>query len=282
MGETTFIGDFKRAFLTGLAALFPILITVFLLIWFYHQLDRTIGSAVNSLCQQVIVARPALFETVFPNAPPEVVDDPDTRKEYARDNFPGFVGVSIGILGALVLVYLTGVILRSYGGGRIVGGVDGFFARFPVIRAIYPHARQMGDFLLGTPRNRRFLHVVAVEYPRRGAYSVGFLTGTGIKDIAEKTGRDVVTVFIPTSPAPLTGYVVVLPRDEVMEIDMSVEEAFRFCMSAGMVATAKQRPGEVIEVDRAANASALLTPTAEPGMVESTAGKLSKEEMEDQ
>ena len=282
MGETTFIGDFKRAFLTGLAALFPILITVFLLSWLYQQLDRTIGTAVNGLCQQVIVARPALFETVFPDAPPEVIADSDTRKAYSAKNFPRFVGVSIGILGALVLIYLTGVMLRSYVGARIVGRVDRFFERFPLIKAIYPHARQVGDFLFGTQRTRRFRRVVAVEYPRRGAYTVGFLTGTGMKDIEEKTGRDMVTVFIPTSPAPLTGYVVVVPRDEVTEIDMSVEEAFGFCMSAGMLATARQRPGEVIGADHAANASALLAPTAEQDMAESTAGKLPKEEMEGQ
>ena len=282
MADTTFIGDFKRALLTGLAALFPILITVFLLSWLYQQLDRTIGAAVNGICQRVIVASPGLFETVFPGAAAEVVDDAGARGGYAADNFPGFVGVSIGILGALVLIYLVGVLLRSYIGKRIVGVVDRFFERFPVIKAIYPHARQVGEFLFGGQRRSRFRRAVAVEYPRKGAYTVGFLTGEGMKDIEEKAGRDFVTVFIPTSPLPLTGFVVVVPREEVTEIDMSVEETFRFCMSAGMVATAKQRPGEANGVERAEQPPAAAATKPQQGMLDGQASTLAKEEREDQ
>ena len=242
MSETTFIGDFKRAFLTGLAALFPILITVFLLSWLYQQLDRTIGVAVNGACRQVIASRPRLFETAFPGAPREVVADPEARAAYAEECFPGFVGVSIGILGALVIIYLIGVFLRGYVGGKAMGVVHRFFERFPVIKAIYPHARQVAEFLFGAQRGGRFRRVVAVPYPRQGIYTVGFLTGGGLKDLEAKTGKDLVTVFVPTSPAPLTGFVIAVPREDVTEMDMSVEETFRFCMSAGMVAPARQRP----------------------------------------
>ena len=142
----------------------------------------------------------------------------------------------------MVLIYLVGVLLRSYIGKRIVGVVDRFFERFPVIKTVYPHARQVADVLFGAHKRPRFRHVVAVQYPRRGVYTVGFLTGEGLKDIAQKVGQEFVTVFIPTSPTPLTGFVIIVPRHEVMTLQMSVEEAFLLCMTAGMVVGGRQRP----------------------------------------
>ncbi len=241
MARRRFISGFRRTFLTGLAALFPILITVFLLSWLYGQIDRTVGRRVNGVCRSVLVNHTALFKTVFPGAPPDVLEDPERRKEYAEEKFPGFVGVSIGILLALVIVYLIGFLLRSYLGARLMDAVDRFFERFPVIKAIYPHARQVANFLFG-PRDRvGFRRVVAVQYPRHGIYAIGFRTGEGLRDVQQKAGQDLVAVFIPTSPAPVTGFVILVPRDEVMDLEMSVEEALRFCMTAGMVAAPNQR-----------------------------------------
>ncbi len=252
MAETTFISDFRRNFLAGLAALFPILITVFLLSWLYGQIDRTIGRKINGLCREIVVKRPPLFKMVFPRAPEEVVEEFESRGEYAQEHFPGFVGVSIGILAMLVCAYLIGFALRGYVGRRVVSAVDRFFLRFPFIKAIYPHARQVADLLFGEHRPSRFRRVVAVQYPRLGVYSLGFLTGTGLKDVEQDAQQYLVTVFIPTSPTPLTGFVIVVPRHDIIELDMSVEEAFRFCMTAGLVATDKQRPGQA---DRDADVS---------------------------
>ena len=281
MAKITFTGDFRRTFLTGLAALFPILITVFLLTWLYKQLDRTIGSAVNSICREVIAKNPALFETVFPGASQAVVADLAASRDYALEHFPRFVGVSIGILAALVIVYLIGVLLRSYVGARIVRAVDRFFEAFPVIKAIYPYARRVADFLFGAQRGAGFRRVVVIQYPRKGVYTVGFLTGEGLKDIEESAERDLVTVFIPTSPTPLTGFVVVVPRDEVTEIDMSVEEAFRFCMTAGMVATVRQRPGEENELGRTERPAVQAGTSRGRGLRESATDTLAKEEHTD-
>jgi len=250
MTERTFISDFKRNFLTGFAALFPILITVFLLSWLYVQLDKTVGRQVNVVCRKILVNRPGLFEAAFPGASDEVVRDPALRAEYAAENFPGFVGVWIGILVALVVVYLVGLALRSYLGSRLMLLVDRFFERFPVVKAIYPHARQVADVLFGPGRRVGFRDVVAVQYPRRGVYSVGFRTGEGLKDVEDSAGEDLVAVFIPTSPTPLTGFVILVPPQDVTDLDMSVDEAFRFCMTAGMVAGPKQRKLAHGDVDR--------------------------------
>ena len=229
--------------LTGLAALFPILITVFLLSWLYGQLDRTIGAQVNGALKRIAVKRPGVFRLFYPEAEPEEGRTADQRADYVKEKgeFPRYVGTSIGILGALILVYVLGVFLRGYIGSRIISSVDRFFERFPVIKAIYPHARQVGDFLFGSRSGPAFNHVVAVEYPRRGTYTVGFRTGSGLKDGQERSGEDLVAVLIPPSPTPVTGFVVLVPREEVIELDMSMEEAFRFFMTAGMVAGPGQR-----------------------------------------
>jgi len=243
MTQDGFVNDFKRNFLTGLAALFPILITFFLLSWFYGQIDQSIGTRVNRICRRLIVSSAGLFEKVFPGASQDIVQDRERRAEYVRQHFPRSLGVAIGILGVVVIVYLIGKSIRGYVGGRIIRAVDRFFERFPVIKAIYPHARHVADLLFGQSRGRQFRHVVAVQYPRRGLYTVGFLTGDGLLDIEQAAGRSLVTVFVPTSPTPLTGFVIVVPRDEVLEMNMSVDEAFRYCITAGMLASDSQRPG---------------------------------------
>ncbi|MFW5923230.1 MAG: DUF502 domain-containing protein [Planctomycetota bacterium] len=232
---------FRRTFLTGVAALFPILITVFLLSWLYAQLDRTIGHNVNSVCRRVLVERRDLFEMVFPSAGEEVAGNEEARLEYAEENFPGFVGLSIGIVGVLLVVYGIGLIVRGYVGARLVSRVDGFFERFPVIKSIYPHARQVADFLFGSHNRLGFRRVVSVQYPRRGIYTMGFLTGDGLKEIQENAGQNLVSVFIPTSPAPMTGFVIQVPEGEVQELDMGIEQAVRFCVTAGMVSDPRQR-----------------------------------------
>ena len=246
MTQDGFVSDFKRNFFTGIAALFPILITVFLLSWLYWQIDQTIGTRVNGICKRVIVGNQGIFQRAFPSAGGEVAGDRERRAQYADEHFPRFLGAAMGLLGAAVIVYVIGKSIRGYVGGRVMGAVDRFFERFPVIKAIYPHARHVADVLFGQARGRQFRQVVAVQYPRKGLYTVGFLTGTGLKDIEHLVGRDLVTVFIPTSPTPLTGFVIVVPRDEVLELNMTVDEAFRFCITAGMVVSEGQRPKQKV------------------------------------
>jgi uncharacterized membrane protein len=247
MAETGFADDFKRNFLTGVAALFPILIVVILFSWLYRQLDATIGKGANVVCYEVLARTPAAFEVAFPKAPERVLNDVGARRRYARSHFPRAVGVVVALCVTVLAVYLFGSFLRGYVGRRIMHVVDRFFERFPVIRAIYPHARQVADVLFGQSRQGRFNHVVAVEYPRRGAYSLGFMTGEGLGQLVQATGEeDLATVFVPTSPTPLTGFIIVVPRREVVELNMSVDEAFRYCVTAGMLVSGgqelRQRP----------------------------------------
>jgi uncharacterized membrane protein len=90
-----------------------------------------------------------------------------------------------------------------------------------------------------------FTRVVAVEYPRKGVWSIGLVTGTGLKKIEENVEKEFLTVFIATTPSPLTGFLVIVPKDEVMDLDMPIEEAFQFIISAGVITPgAKVSPKE--------------------------------------
>ncbi|MHC4592064.1 MAG: DUF502 domain-containing protein [Planctomycetota bacterium] len=239
MAKTGFADDFKRNFLTGIAALFPILITLFLFTWVYRQADRTIGRQANAVCREVLVWNPALFRAFFRAAPEQVTLTVEGRRAYTKQYFPRAVGSVVGLAGAIIAVYIIGRLLRGYIGRRVMRAVDRLFERFPVIKSVYPHARQVGDFIFGQSERRRFSGVVAVEYPRRGVYSVGFMTGDALPGMGEQAGRDLVTVFIPTSPTPVTGFIIAVPPEETTRLDMTVDEAFRYFITAGMLTSTK-------------------------------------------
>lgn len=241
MGKTGFTDDFKRNFLTGLAALFPMLITIFLLVWLYGQINRTIGHKTNNLCISVVARNEGIFQAVFKSAPKDVLSDREKRFEYADQHFPKSIGLFFGLAIVIVAIYLTGMFLRGFFGRKVISTVDRFFERFPVIKTIYPHARQVGNFLFGYSDRPRFSHVVGVEYPRRGIFSIGFLTGDGVRDVNERSDRELLSVFIPTSPAPLTGFVIQVPADEIIHVDMTIDEAFRYCVTAGMLLPPRQQ-----------------------------------------
>jgi uncharacterized membrane protein len=239
MAKTGFADDFKRNFLTGIAALFPILITLFLFTWVYRQADRTIGRQANAVCREVLVWNATLFRVFFRGAPEQVTLTVEGRRDYTKQYFPRAVGSVVGLAGAIIAVYIIGRLLRGYIGRRVMRAVDRLFERFPVIKSVYPHARQVGDFIFGQSERRRFSGVVAVEYPRRGIYSVGFMTGDALPGMGEQAGRDLVTVFIPTSPTPVTGFIIAVPVDETTRLDMTVDEAFRYFITAGMLTSTK-------------------------------------------
>ncbi|MHC5033648.1 MAG: DUF502 domain-containing protein [Planctomycetota bacterium] len=239
MAKTGFADDFKRNFLTGIAALFPILITLFLFTWVYRQADRTIGRQANAVCREALVWNTTLFRGFFPTAPEQLTLTVDGRRAYTKEHFPRAVGSAVGLAGAIIAVYIIGRLLRGYIGRRVMRAVDRLFERFPVIKSVYPHARQVGDFIFGQSERRRFSGVVAVEYPRRGIYSVGFMTGDALPRIGEQAGRDLVTVFIPTSPTPVTGFIIAVPPEETIRLDMTVDEAFRYFITAGMLTSTK-------------------------------------------
>ena len=149
----------------------------------------------------------------------------------------GLAGSMVGLLIAMVAIFVVGALLASVVGRAFWRLVEAFILNTPVLRRVYPYVKQVTDFLLTEEDQKKmFSRVVAVEYPRKGIWSIGFVTGSGLRRVAETVHEECLTVLVPNSPTPITGYVIVVPKEQTIALDMTVEEAFRFAVSAGVIA----------------------------------------------
>jgi uncharacterized membrane protein len=146
-------------------------------------------------------------------------------------------GSVAGFLVAVVVVCIVGVVLTSVVGKALWRMIEKFIMNTPFLRQVYPYVKQVTDFLLTQEDQKKmFSRVVALEYPRKGIWSVGYVTGSGIRKIVKGQEKEFVTVLIPTAPTPLTGFVIMVPKEDTIDLDMSIEEALRFIISAGVIA----------------------------------------------
>ena len=140
----------------------------------------------------------------------------------------------LGFLIAIILVYFTGFFLASFIGRAAWRATESVLHRIPLIRAVYPNIKQVTDFLL-KERSVEFSGVVAVQYPRKGIWSVGLSTGGPMKQVQGRVADELVTVFIPSSPTPITGYVIQIPQEDVIKLNMTIDEGLRFTISGGVI-----------------------------------------------
>lgn len=140
----------------------------------------------------------------------------------------------VGIILSFVLLLVTGVVVRNLFGGQMVEGFENLVRRIPVIGAVYGGAKTFSETVL-TDKGKSFKQVVMVEFPRKGIFSVGFITSEELEEVQAKTEQDVVCVFVPTTPNPTTGFIVLVPRDEVVRLDMTVDDAFKMLLTLGVV-----------------------------------------------
>ena len=140
----------------------------------------------------------------------------------------------VGLILTLSLIVLIGMATANIVGRRIVAYGDRVFSRTPVIRSIYNAVKQIVD-AFASSSDGAFQQVVLVEYPRLGTYAIGFLTSSLKGEVAEYIGADVVAVFIPTTPNPTSGMLILLPRASVHNVNMSVDEGLKLIVSGGVV-----------------------------------------------
>jgi uncharacterized membrane protein len=150
----------------------------------------------------------------------------------------------IGLVLAIVGVYTAGRVLGGYFGRKIYQRLEKVIISIPIFKQVYPSVKQVVDFLFSDDQPMKFNRVVVTEYPRKGIWSVGFLTGPTLRSVAEHAG-DAVTIFIPSSPTPFTGYTITVPKSEVIEVPLTVDDAIRFAVSGGVLIPDHQqiRPG---------------------------------------
>ncbi len=144
---------------------------------------------------------------------------------------------TIGLLIAVILVYLAGRLLGSFLGKRLYNAAENMLTGIPGFKQIYPHVKQITDFMFGADGKDKikFSKVVAVEYPRKGMWSIGLVTGETLITIQQHAQQHCVTVFVPSSPTPFTGYVVTVPKSDTIDLPISIDEALRFTVSGGVI-----------------------------------------------
>ncbi|MBE0439701.1 MAG: DUF502 domain-containing protein [Gammaproteobacteria bacterium] len=153
---------------------------------------------------------------------------------YQPDTLLGFHIPGLGVLLAMVLVLATGMIVANLLGKRIVAGWESLLARIPLVRNLYAGIKQIMEAVLATD-GKSFRKVLLIEYPRKGVWSLGFMTSDKLGEVQDKTGARVISVFIPTTPNPTSGFVLMVPEQEAIELDMTVEEGLKMIISMGVV-----------------------------------------------
>jgi len=150
------------------------------------------------------------------------------------ENLIGTEIPGIGVIVAIIVVLLTGLITANYFGNRIVKAWDAFLDRIPLIRSIYSPLKKFSELVL-SDQTQSFSKVLLIEYPRKGIYSLCFQTSKELGEVQNQSGEEMVCVYIPTTPNPTSGYIVLVPQNEVKELKMSVEDALKMIISLGVV-----------------------------------------------
>jgi uncharacterized membrane protein len=153
---------------------------------------------------------------------------------YHPDTLLGFHLPGLGLVLVTILVFLVGLLTRNYFGNKVVELWDLLVGRIPVVRSVYQAVKQLAEALFSNS-GRNFKQVVMLEFPRPGLYSLGFTSGPAGGELESSAGEPVFNVFIPCTPNPTTGYFCLVPKKDLMFLDMGVEDAFKLIVSGGLV-----------------------------------------------
>lgn len=254
---------FKGYFLHGLAVLLPSILTIWLFVFGYRFIQDNISKHINrGLVHVIAIATHGNVEISDGDTRAYLKETREELKENEeelelqarREDIVGKVqvwkrkkalektwvdgpGSIVGFFIAVVSVCVLGALLASYVGKKLWHRAENFILSTPVLRRVYPYVKQVTDFLLTNEDQKKlFTRVVAVEYPRKGIWSVGLVTGSGLEKVVQHVKREFVTVLIPTSPTPFTGFVITVPKKQTIDLDMTIEEALRFIVSGGVIA----------------------------------------------
>ncbi|MFA5423531.1 MAG: DUF502 domain-containing protein [Phycisphaerae bacterium] len=215
---------FKSYFLRGLAVLLPTILTIWIFIWGFTFIQSNISVHINRALVWLTMKAKGL----------------DWNNDAARQIWEGFWvsgwGSIAGFIIALFAVCIIGMILASVVGRGLWKYIEKLIMNAPFLRRVYPYIKQITDFLLVQNKAEKlFLRVVGVEYPRKGIWSIGLVTGEGLPRLVGNFRKTFLTILIPTSPTPFTGFVIMVPEKETIDLDITVEEAMRFTISAGVI-----------------------------------------------
>lgn len=197
---------FSAIFFRGLVTLLPLLVTIWILMFMFNFLDGILGP---------------LFAMIFGKPMP-----------------------GAGIIGIIVLIFLVGYFASYIIGAKLFQWGEYILNNVPIIKSIYSAVKQMNDVLfLHKGNTGEFRRACLVEYPRKGIYTVGFITSDAATEIEKKAKEKLINVFVANTPTPATGFLIVVPAKDVILLDMKTDEAFKYVVSGGVL-----KPAEVEEL----------------------------------
>ena len=193
--KSSITSKLRNAFIAGIVVLVPIGFTLYLTLFLIKISSKLIPNEIN------------------PN-------------NYLPFSIPG-----LEILLSVIFITIVGGISLSFFGKKILNLINDLFKRIPILRTIYSAIGQMTESFTSKSDNKK--SVVLIEYPKKGSWAVGFATKENKGEISKKTNKDLVNVFVPTTPNPTSGFLLMFPKDEVIYLDMTFEESSKFIVSAG-------------------------------------------------
>ena len=191
----------KKYFITGLLVLVPLFITLWVLSTLIHTMDQS------------LLLLPAAWQ------PKELF---------------GFNVLGLGALLTLGIIFVTGLVATNIFGQQLIVLWESFLARVPFVKTIYSSVKQVSDTLFSNTGNA-FRKAVLVQYPRLGSWTIAFVTGTPGGDVLNHLHGDYISIYVPTTPNPTSGFFLMMPKADVIELDMSVDEALKYIISMGTV-----------------------------------------------
>ncbi len=147
----------------------------------------------------------------------------------------------LGVVLTFFVVWLTGLLASNLLGQKLLSFWEGILKRIPVVNSIYGGVKQVSDTLF-SPGGQAFRKALLIQYPRQGSWTIAFMTGQPGGDVANHLQGDYVSVYVPTTPNPTSGFFLMMPKSDVVELDMSVDEALKYVISMGVVAPSGKRP----------------------------------------
>ena len=199
----------RRYLVAGLLVWIPLGITILLIGFAVRQMDKTLALLPRPYQPSIL-----LMNWIGHDQPVHI---------------PG-----LGVLFILLVVLLTGILVANFIGRAFVGGWESLMHRVPVVRSIYSAAKNFAEIVF-SDSGHAFKNVLLIQYPRRGIYSLAFQTSSYLGEIQGHIGEDLVGCFVPTTPNPTSGFIILVPKKDVIELSMDVDEALKMIISLGVV-----------------------------------------------
>lgn len=213
------IGVLRKYILTGLLLWIPLGVTILVIKLLIDLLDRSL----------ILLPPPLRPESLL-----------------------GFSLPGLGILISAIVLILTGYLIIRFADKKLLELGEAWLSRIPLVRGIYSASKQVTETVLNSDKNA-FRNVYLIEYPRKGIWTFGFQTGDGIKEANEYTKEDLLTVFVPTTPNPTSGFIMLIPRSDAKKMDIDVEDALKLVVSLGVLTPTKLASEKIKELETETN-----------------------------